>query len=450
MLKRLIGSSDTAFMAALDRSSAIVEFDTEMNVIAANDNFLSLMGYTREDVMGLAHPRLCTARHASSDDYRRFRERLARGEFVSGRFERLTRDGRTVWLEASYNPVKDSRGKVVRIVKLANDATPRVQQALADQSRLSALDRSMASIDFDLDGRILDVNDNFLQVTGYRRDQLIGRPHAMLCSAEYAASAEYRRFWEHLNQGEYFSGQFQRVRANGDVLWLEATYNPVYDDQGHLVRVVKFASDITQRVLRQQAESESAEMAYGISSKTQDISQQGARLLEEATAEIHKMATTIESISGRIATLRDQSEEIDTHLAAIRRVAEQTNLLALNAAIEAARAGEHGRGFAVVSHEVRQLAERAATATRDISAVIEGFQGLTTQANDDMQHCMTNVEQGVSLVGDTGQIIQEVYRHASEVVTAIGRLTSTLDKEDESGIRDRQASARRPAALDET
>jgi len=434
MLKSFSRRSSNAFLHALERSSLIIEFDAEMAVIAANDNFLSLMGYTREALIGQPHQRLCTADHANSDAYRRFREQLTRGEFVSGRFERVTRQGQTVWLEASYNPVKNSRDVVTRIVKLANDVTSGVQQALADKARLSALNRSMAGIEFDLEGTILDANDNFLRVTGYRREQLVGDKHSRLCTPEYAASADYRRFWQRLNQGEFFSGQCQRVRADGSVLWLEATYNPIHDDQGRLCRVMKFASDITERVLRQQAESQSAKMAYGISTQTQEISQRGASLLEEATAEIRRMAKAIGSISERISALRRESCEIDTHLGEIRRVAEQTNLLALNAAIEAARAGEHGRGFAVVSHEVRQLAERAARTTRDISKVIEGVQSLTVHANDDMQHCLNHVDQGVSLVGDTGEIIQQVYRHASEVVSAIGRLTSTLESGNESDI----------------
>ncbi|WP_264297434.1 methyl-accepting chemotaxis protein [Salinicola avicenniae] len=444
MLKRLRGSSPDAFLEALDRSSLIVEFDTDMNVIAANDNFLALTGYSRDALIGKPHRLLCSDAYANSEAYARFRDQLQRGEYVRGRFERRTCTGETLWLEASYNPVKDRHGRVTRIAKLANDATPRARRAADDERRMSAINRSMASIEFDLQGTILEANDNFLAVTGYRRDQLIGSNHRRLCTETYATSDAYRDFWRQLNQGQFFTGQFERVRANGEELWLEATYNPIRDERGNLVRVVKFASDITARVQQQQAESQSAGMAYDISAQTKEISQRGAQLLEEAMREIRRMAETIESISTHLSTLRQQSDEIDTHLGAIRRVAEQTNLLALNAAIEAARAGEHGRGFAVVSHEVRQLAERAAQATQDISGVISGFQGLTTLANDDMQECLSHVDQGVSLVGDTGEIIQQVHRHASEVVAAIGRLTSTLEQDERETSR---ASSRAPALL---
>ncbi|WP_110668717.1 methyl-accepting chemotaxis protein [Salinicola halophilus] len=420
-------SRQASLVDALQRTSLVVEFDAELRVIDANAAFLALVGYERDTLIGTPHQQLCAEATGDSDDDRDLEARLFRGESASGCFPRLTRSGETVWLQASYSPIENRRGEVVRVVQIAFDVTQRVSRAMTDQGRMLALDRSMASIEFDLDGIITDANDNFLKVTGYTRDQLVGNHHNRLCTASYAKSDEYRRFWHRLNQGEFFSGQFERVRADGHTLWLEATYNPIRDARGRVQRVVKFASDITERVLRHQAESQRAAMAYDISAETQSISARGSDLLDRATAEIHRMAEAIHSTSARVAKLQAQSKEIDTHLAAIRRVAEQTNLLALNAAIEAARAGEHGRGFGVVSHEVRQLAERAARTTHDIDAVIGEFQTLTEQASADMSGCLASVEQGVSLIDDTGEIIRQVRGHANDVVSAVGALTSTLE-----------------------
>ncbi|WP_110685494.1 methyl-accepting chemotaxis protein [Salinicola aestuarinus] len=437
-------SRHASLITALQRASLIVEFDAELRVTEANAGFLALLGYSRQALVGTPHERLVPEALANVADDRQLRDRLARGECVSGCFPHLTQAGETVWLEASYTPIRNLRGDVERVIKIGFDTTERASQAMTNQGRMLALDRSMASIEFDLDGIITDANENFLTVTGYTRDQLVGNHHNRLCTASHANSEAYRRFWQRLNEGEFFSGQFERVRADGSTLWLEATYNPIRDAQGRVLRVVKFASDITQRVLKQQAESQSAVMAYDISAQTQAISERGNDLLGQATAEIHRMAEAIHATSERIGRLQAQSKEIDTHLAAIRRVAEQTNLLALNAAIEAARAGEHGRGFGVVSHEVRQLAERAARTTHDIDAVIGEFKLLTEQANADMAGCLASVGQGVSLINDTGEIIRQVRGHADEVVSAVGALTSTLDHK--ASPEGRRPAVENPAA----
>ncbi len=416
-------------VAALSRSCALVAFTPDLQVIHANRNFRTLLGcQAEEDLAGTPHTAFCEPDLVASEEYRRFRARLARGEFVSGRVRRRRRDGTRIWLEASYNPILDRHGRVTRIVKLASDVTAQVEEAAVDGRRLAALDRSMAVIDFDLEGRILAANDNFLALAGYRRDQLIGAHHRRLCTAEYAAGDDYARFWERLNQGEFFSGQFERVRADGGPLWLEATYNPVYDGEGRLTGVVKFASDITERVRRQQAESEGVAVAFETSSSTLSASRRGGERIESTLQEMRDMATVIEDASRRFADLRAGTESITGLVEAIQRIAEQTNLLALNAAIESARAGEHGRGFAVVAHEVRLLAERTGTATRDITGAIESLRTLTGEADGDLLRCQENVSASMSLAGETGALIGQVEEGARRVVDAVENLSARFDR----------------------
>ncbi|MED5501517.1 MAG: methyl-accepting chemotaxis protein, partial [Pseudomonadota bacterium] len=340
-----------------------------------------------------------------------------------GRFKRRTCDGRALWLEASYNPVIDRHGKVIRVVKTAIDITARVRDEQDMHSRLSAIDRSMAVIEFTPDGYILNANANLLSTVGYALDEIQGKHHRIFCERDYAASQAYRDFWTHLNAGEFMSGQFKRLDKQGRTLWLEASYNPVFDAEGRLYKVVKFATNITDRVTR---ENESTRMAYRISSNTETSANDGSRIINETITEIRRIASQVATTSQQLDTLAQRSTDINAVIESIREIAEQTNLLALNAAIEAARAGEHGRGFAVVSHEVRQLSIRTSQATRDIAATIASLRNLTQEVSGGMQACLGSVENGVRMAGEAGNAIDRIRAGANDVVSAIAHVASTL------------------------
>ena len=267
-----------------------------------------------------------------------------------------------------------SNGQVCGVVKVASDITEQVHQEQNDQAIRLAISRSMAQIEFDLDGNIQDANENFLNTFGYTLAEIRGKPHRMLCDADYAASQDYAEFWRQLRQGKFFQGQFKRLSKNGQTIWLEATYNPVYDLNGKPVRVVKFAQDISRRVQQLQAQAENAQSAVEVSVNTEQLSVKGSAVLEQAASEITKVASSVESSSVIITKLGDSSGQIGTIISTISEIADQTNLLALNAAIEAARAGEMGRGFAVVADEVRKLAERTSQSTGEISGIVRSIQ----------------------------------------------------------------------------
>lgn len=233
---------------ALERSMAVIEFDPDGTILRANDNFLRLTGYSADTLVGQHHRRLCPANVVQGRDYGDFWARLKRGDFVSGTFHRLDAQGRTLWLEASYNPVPDSSGRIAKVVKYALDVTAQVERDSEAQSNLEALDRALARIEFDLDGRILTANDNFLATLGYSLKEIQGQQHRLFCEPALVNSSEYADFWRRLNAGEFFRGQFKRLGKHGRVVWLEASYNPVYDATGRLYKVVKYASDISERV----------------------------------------------------------------------------------------------------------------------------------------------------------------------------------------------------------
>lgn len=334
-----------SLLEAIDRSMAVIEFDLEGTVLRANDNFLKTMGYRAEQVIGHPHRQFCNAEFARGNQYRELWTRLKNGQFQSGTFERVNAQGQPVWLEASYNPIRDADGKVFKVVKYALDVTEKVQQESESRGKLHAIDRAMAVIEFNLDGSVITANQNFLDRLGYSLAELKGKHHRIFCKPELANSSAYQDFWQRLNQGEFFSGQFERVDKRGQSLWLEANYNPVYDAAGRLCKVVKFASDVTARVEKHAQDAQSATQAYHISVETRQVAEQGTAVIQQAASEMRQIAANIEDSSTLIAKLGERSEQITAIVNTIRAIAEQTNLLALNAAIEAARAGEQGRGL---------------------------------------------------------------------------------------------------------
>ena len=412
-------AQQASLLEAIDRSMAVIEFDLEGTVLRANDNFLKTMGYRAEQVIGHPHRQFCSAEFARGNQYRELWTRLKNGQFQSGTFERVNAQGQPVWLEASYNPIRDADGKVFKVVKYALDVTEKVQQESESRGKLHAIDRAMAVIEFNLDGSVITANQNFLDRLGYSLAELKGQHHRIFCKPELANSSAYQDFWQRLNQGEFFSGQFERVDKRGQSLWLEANYNPVYDAAGRLCKVVKFASDVTARVEKHAQDAQSATQAYHISVETRQVAEQGTAVIQQAASEMRQIAANIEDSSTLIAKLGERSEQITAIVNTIRAIAEQTNLLALNAAIEAARAGEQGRGFAVVADEVRQLAARTSGSTAEISGMIDMIQQETQQAIKSMDGTRDRAAKGVDLADQAGTVILQIRDGASEAVQAV-------------------------------
>lgn len=237
-----------AIYQALDRIQAIIEFNLDGTVVKANKNFLDTMEYAAEEVVGQHHRMFCEKGYADSTEYKAFWKRLAEGESIEAEFKRLGKGGKEIWLQASYNPVLDKDGKAVRVVKFATDITEAKERDAETRGKMRAIDRVQAIIEFDLDGTVLEANRNFLDVFGYSLEEVKGKHHRMFCEKGYAQSQGYAEFWRKLGQGEYESGEFKRIAKDGSEVWLQASYNPIIDSSGKLLRVVKFASDITDEV----------------------------------------------------------------------------------------------------------------------------------------------------------------------------------------------------------
>ena len=415
-----------AIIDALNRSMAVIELQLDGTVITINEKFGTVFGYRAEELVGQKHAMLCDAGFASSPEYRAFWNRLQAGEFFQGQVRRRHKDGRVVWLEATYNPIRDAAGRVVRVVKFASDVTAKVDAASRMAALVEAIERSMAVIEFDLEGRVLRANGNFLEVMGYTEREIVGQHHRKFCSPTVAASSEYAAFWDRLRSGQYLKGQFERINRAGEVVWLEATYNPVFDPDGRVNKVVKFATDITPRVNLHNAEKQGAATAYAVATETREISEKGAETILATVEKIKAIAALFEVAAGQVTDLGQKTQTITAIVNTIREIADQTNLLALNAAIEAARAGESGRGFAVVADEVRKLAERTSASTGEISNMISVIQQEAAVVTHSMSSGLSAVEEGVQFANLAGESIERIKRDAQKVVHVIEDLSSTV------------------------
>jgi methyl-accepting chemotaxis protein len=237
-----------AIYQALDRVQAIIEFNLDGTVISANENFLRIFGYEAKEIVGQHHRLFCDADYAASEAYTELWKTLASGEFHAAEFKRLAKDGKQLWLRASYNPVLDEAGKPVRVIKFATDVTAAKLQIAEYEGMVRAISRAQAVIEFELDGTIIKANENFLRIFGYSLDEVVGKHHRMFCDPGYAESPDYAQFWLKLGRGEYEADEFKRITRDGAEVWLQASYNPIMDADGKPIKVVKFASDISAEV----------------------------------------------------------------------------------------------------------------------------------------------------------------------------------------------------------
>ncbi len=403
-------------MQSLTRSQAVIEFTPDGVILDANENFLSVLGYTLNEIKGQHHSIFVGESYAKSESYRDFWSRLQAGEFYSSEFLRYGKQGQEVWIQATYNPVVDSNGDVLFVIKFASDIT---RQKV---SQKEIQDRSQAVIEFEPDGTILDANGLFLATAGYSLEEVKGRHHSIFMPPGQAETAEYQEFWPALARGEFKQGDFHRVDAAGQAIWLRGTYNPVFDKDGNIIRVIKVVADITAQ---REAEEEATRIGEAVASSVTEMSGAITDIAEKLsrTASLANNAeTSAHDTTGLIRELATSSASIGEVVTVIQALSEQTNLLALNATIEAARAGETGRGFAVVANEVKTLATQTSSATDDIRHSVEAIQDHITA----VVTAIEGIASGISDVSNNTTMVATAVEQQSGVMAEMNSTANRL------------------------
>jgi methyl-accepting chemotaxis protein len=287
-------------IAAIDKAMAVIEFELDGTIITANANFLATMGYSLEEIRGRHHRMFADPADAAAPQYRDFWARLARGEYDAGQYRRLGKGGREVWLQASYNPIRDTAGRPFKVVKFATDITAQKQANANFEGQIAAIDKAMAVIEFELDGTIRTANANFLAALGYRLDEVKGRHHSIFVPRDEAAAPQYRAFWAKLAQGRYDSGQYRRIAKDGSDVWIQASYNPILDSSGRPFKVVKYATDVTAQTRAMHtimdASTTIASASNEILAASQDLAERTesqAATVEQTAASMHEVTQTV-------------------------------------------------------------------------------------------------------------------------------------------------------------
>ncbi|MDU6725341.1 MAG: PAS domain-containing methyl-accepting chemotaxis protein [Bradyrhizobium sp.] len=403
---------------------AVIEFKLDGTIITANRNFLDAVGYELAEIAGQHHSMFVAPAERDNAAYREFWTSLNRGEFHAAEFKRVAKGGRDIWIEASYNPVIDSSGRPVKVVKYATDITQKKLRAMTDSSKLAAIDRAQAIIEFDLDGTIIQANQNFLDSLGYRLAEIQGKHHSLFVEPQERDSDDYRAFWAGLNCGQYQSAEYKRIGKGGREVYIQASYNPILDLNGKPFKVVKYATDVTPQVLVRMGNERVRAMMESVAAGAEELNASVREISEAMT----KSRDTAMSAVDRVATADAQAQRLSEAAQAMSGIVElingitgQINLLALNATIESARAGEAGRGFAVVASEVKNLANQAKRATDKIGDEIESLNGISgdvVTALGSIKQAIVNVSEYVT---STAAAVEEQSTVTSEMSSSMQR-----------------------------
>lgn len=396
-----------------------IELDSQGKVTSVNKLYEEVLDGQSHKIIGQPFVSIVPTKKRNSPHFKKMQEAITKGQHWHGAVETTYSDGRDAWLRAIVEPVKSKDGQVIQYTVFAYELTRTIQTSRERQDLLNGLDRSMAVIEFELDGTIITANDNFLKTVGYKLSEIQGKHHRIFCFSDLVNSSEYQSFWDKLGSGQYIAGRFQRVDHYGNELWLEASYNPIHDDSGKLYKVVKFASNVTEQIQQEKAAADAAQLASEVSSETREQTARARSVIDSTIANMDELAQKMGLASTEIQALNNHSKQINDLVDSIKGIADQTNLLALNAAIEAARAGEQGRGFAVVADEVRQLAARTNATTNEIITMVSENLSKTESTVNLITECQSQTTEALDSSNSAGEVIQEIELGADRVNDAI-------------------------------
>ncbi|MES2263497.1 MAG: PAS domain-containing methyl-accepting chemotaxis protein [Pseudomonadota bacterium] len=418
---KLRNAEDEGKIKAIGKAQAVIEFNLDGTIITANDNFLKAVGYTLAEIQGQHHRLFCDRDYAATPAYAEFWRKLGAGQYDSGEYKRLTRDGREIWLNASYNPIFDADGAPFKVVKFATDITPAKVRNAEYEGKIDAIDKAQAVIEFDINGHVLNANDNFLSVMGYELDDIRGEHHRMFCETEYAASSEYKKFWQKLNRGEFDSGRYKRIGNHGKVIWIQATYNPILDLNGKPYKIVKFAIDITEQVLREEsvkAKNDSDARKIGVlleavaraakGDLSSKIDASGDEPLDLLGTGIGKMVADLRGVIGEVVTAATGFAQASQTIAE-RSSGVATGTQALGATVEQMNASIDG-----LTASINTIAENTASAN--------GLARATQQEAEAGAKAVAKSIEAMDLINRSSEDIGEIVKVISEIASQTNML----------------------------
>jgi methyl-accepting chemotaxis protein len=427
--QKIHGMEEAGKIAAINRAQAVIEFNMDGTIVTANENFLGAMGYSLAEVQGQHHGMFVTPSDRDSNAYREFWATLNRGNFQAGEYKRVGKGGREVWILATYNPILNESGKPFKVVKFATDVTEQKLKATDSDGQISAIGKSQAVIEFNMDGTIRTANQNFLSALGYSLDEIKGKHHGMFVESDERNSHAYREFWEVLNRGQYQAGEYKRIGKGGREIWIQASYNPILDLNSKPFKVVKYASDITAQAMARmkadRARSLIEQVASGsdaMNSSIREISESMVKSRQTTAAAVER----VEAADVQAQRLSSTTQAMGGIVKLIGDITGQINLLALNATIESARAGEAGRGFAVVASEVKNLANQAKQATDKIASEIESLNSVSGDVVGSLNSIKSAIESVNEYVTSTAAAVEEQSAVTGDMSTNMQRAATEL------------------------
>jgi methyl-accepting chemotaxis protein len=393
-----LASDDKAILAAIGTSQGVIEFDLTGKILKVNENFCKALGYEAAEILGKHHSMFVEPSYAASSEYREFWAKLGRGQFDRRQYKRIGKGGTEIWIEASYNPVF-SGGKPYKVIKLATDITAQKIKSMEDAGKLAALSRSQAVIEFTPNGDILTANDNFCNALGYQLSEIQGKHHSMFCDSTYVRTDAYKQFWADLASGKFQSDEFLRIGKGGKGIWIQATYNPIFDEQGKVFRVVKFATDVNDRVNAVEALASSLQsLANG------DLEQ---RLTAKFPANLEKLRT-------------DFNESVT-------KLEEALGTIGINASAIAASAEEVRTG----ADDLSKRTEQQAASVEETAAALEEITKTTADSSRRAEEAGQLVTKTRDNAERSGQIVKEAIAAMGTIEASssqIGNIIGVIDE----------------------
>ncbi len=425
-----------AKLDALDKSQAVIEFNLDGTIVTANKNFLSALGYTLDEIKGKHHRMFVDPEDAKSPSYQAFWDKLRSGQYDAGEYKRIGKGGKEVWIQASYNPILDKNGKPIKVVKFATDITAAKLKNADYEGQLGAISKSQAVIEFNMDGTIITANKNFLSALGYTLDEIQGKHHRMFVTPDESSAPAYQAFWDRLRSGHYDAGEYKRIGKGGKEIWIQASYNPIFDMNGKPFKVVKYATDITDAKLKT-ADFQGQIDAIGKSQAVIEFNMDGTII----TANQNFLATmgyTLAEVQGkhhRIFVAPEEAGSLDYQMfwdklragqydaRAYKRIARNGNEVWIQASYNPIF-DMNGKPFKVVKYatditqvvEIGGLSEETSASTQTVAAAIE-----------EMSSSIAEISRSMSMATNSTSDISRITTEAAGASEQLIKTTSQME-----------------------